>query len=144
MSMPIPTVQQMSEMLFVDTSYVVALVNTRDQFHKAAEDLAEKYQGWPLVTTEAVLLEITGALSARYKKAAISIIDSFLSNDDVDIIPFSKELFSRSLDLYKKYADKEWSLVDCLSFLVMRDKKIDGALSSDAHFKQAGFNALLV
>jgi predicted nucleic acid-binding protein len=134
----------MSEKLFVDTSYVIALVNTRDQYHGAAEELTEKYQGWPLVTTEAVLLEIAGALSARYKKAAISIIDAFISNDDVDVIPFSNELFSKSLGLYKKYVDKEWSLVDCISFLVMRDKKIIAALSSDSHFKQAGFDPLLI
>jgi len=134
----------MSKLLFVDTSYIVALVNTRDQYHKAASDLSEKYQAYPLLTTQAVLLEISGALCGRYKKASISIIDSFLAADDVEVVPFSNELFLRALDLYKKYVDKEWSLVDCISFLVMRDKKISAALSADAHFNQAGFDALLI
>jgi len=45
--------------------------------------------------------------------------------------------------LYKKYADKEWSLVDCISFIVMRERGIKQALTFDRHFEQAGFDAIM-
>ena len=39
--------------------------------------------------------------------------------------------------------DKEWGLIDCVSFVVMEYRGITEALTSDAHFEQAGFQALL-
>jgi len=45
--------------------------------------------------------------------------------------------------MFKNYRDKEWSLVDCASFLVMRDEDIELALTADHHFEQMGFTALL-
>jgi len=44
---------------------------------------------------------------------------------------------------FGKYKDKEWGLVDCISFVVMREKHIINALTSDEHFGQAGFKVLL-
>jgi hypothetical protein len=39
--------------------------------------------------------------------------------------------------------DKEWGLIDCMSFIVMQDRGITEALTADDHFNQAGFKALL-
>lgn len=61
--------------LFVDSAYVIALINERDQYHKQMDD-------------------------------------------------------------------KQWGLVDCISFVVMRERGIDEALTADHHFVQAGFRAL--
>jgi predicted nucleic acid-binding protein len=47
------------------------------------------------------------------------------------------------LQLYRSRHDKEWSLTDCVSFVVMQDEGISDALTGDKHFEQAGFNALL-
>jgi predicted nucleic acid-binding protein len=49
----------------------------------------------------------------------------------------------RSLDFFAQHADKSWGLVDCASFLVMRDRGISVAFTSDQHFEQAGFTRLL-
>ena len=49
----------------------------------------------------------------------------------------------RGVDFFEQRSDKEWSLTDCLSFLVMRDEGITQALTGDHHFEQAGFTALL-
>jgi predicted nucleic acid-binding protein len=46
-------------------------------------------------------------------------------------------------DLYRNRADKNWSLTDCISFVVMKRKGITEALTGDHHFEQAGFKALL-
>ena len=52
-------------------------------------------------------------------------------------------LLSRALSEYSQHADKSWGLVDCASFLVMRDLGISEAFTSDSHFEQAGFKVLL-
>jgi hypothetical protein len=49
----------------------------------------------------------------------------------------------RGLALYAARPDKEWSLTDCVSFLVMQDHGVTEALTADHHFEQAGFVALL-
>jgi predicted nucleic acid-binding protein len=45
--------------------------------------------------------------------------------------------------LYRGRPDKEWSLTDCISFVVMGERSLTEALTSDHHFEQAGFTALL-
>jgi len=70
-------------------------------------------------------------------------IDDAIKFPTFIIIPFSGELFRRGLGLYLRRPDKEWSLTDCISFVVMEAEEIGDALTGDKHFEQAGFNALL-
>ena len=60
-----------------------------------------------------------------------------------EIVPASRELLDRALDLYHQHADKEWTLTDCVSFVIMRERNVTDALTGDKHFEQAGFTALL-
>lgn len=125
--------------IFVDTSFIVALINERDQYHEPAVELADRYDGQPLILTNSILLEVANALSRRYKQEAIQIIDEFLSSENVEIIHMTVELFQRGFELYKTRQDKTWGLVDCISFLVMHDRNLPIALTFDQHFLQAGF-----
>jgi predicted nucleic acid-binding protein len=59
------------------------------------------------------------------------------------IVEASADLFWRGFELYGQRTDKDWSLTDCISFVVMRDEDLTGALTGDHHFEQAGFTALL-
>ena len=59
----------MSNRIFIDTLFVIALINRRDQYHQAL-DLAEQFEGHPLLVTDAVLLEIGNALARSYKQEA--------------------------------------------------------------------------
>ena len=59
------------------------------------------------------------------------------------MVPIDDDVYRRALDLFASRSDKEWSLTDCISFVVMRDGAVTQALSTDAHFAQAGFEALL-
>jgi predicted nucleic acid-binding protein len=61
----------------------------------------------------------------------------------IQIEPCSDALFSAGLELYRRRADKSWSLTDCMSFVVMWREGITEALTGDHHFEQAGFVALL-
>lgn len=58
-------------------------------------------------------------------------------------MPASEELYQRAVQLYSDRDDKEWGLIDCMSFVVMGDQGLTDALTADTHFRQAGFNVLL-
>ena len=127
--------------IFVDTLFIVALINKRDQYHQIALNLAEQYENCPLITTDAIFLESGNKLSANYRNEVVELIEQFLASDEVDVIRLTPELFDESLRLYKKHQDKSWGLVDCFSFVVMKQHKLSQALTFDRHFIQAGFQA---
>lgn len=129
--------------IFLDTLFVVALVNRRDQYHRQATELSERFEGHPLLTTDAVLLEIGNALAKGYKREAVEIIEGFLNSDETEIVHLTPELFQQAFELYQTYQDKEWGLIDCVSFVVMRKRGIRQALTFDRHFAQAGFQVLM-
>jgi predicted nucleic acid-binding protein len=66
-----------------------------------------------------------------------------LRNEAIRVVHASRALLEEGISLYGARADKEWSLTDCISFVVMRDEGIIQALTGDHHFEQAGFKALL-
>jgi predicted nucleic acid-binding protein len=132
--------------IFLDTAYAIALSAPTDTHHQQALQLAGRLelQQIPIVTSRAVLLEIGSALAKlRYRKAAVQLLQSLEDDPAVEIVPLSEELYRRALLLFADREDKEWSLTDCLSFLIMQDRQIQAALTTDEHFHQAGFRALL-
>ena len=129
--------------IFVDTLFVVALINQRDQYHQQASELADSLETYPLITTDAVLLEVGNALARNYKDEAVEIIEQFFASDEVEIVGLTPELFAQAFTLYKRHQDKAWGLVDCISFVVMKQAGISQALTFDQHFVQAGFQALM-
>lgn len=60
-----------------------------------------------------------------------------------EVVPASREVLDRALELYHRHADKAWTLTDCVSFVTMRDRRLVEALTQDHHFEQAGFSVLL-
>jgi uncharacterized protein len=128
--------------IFVDTSFVVALINQRDQYHERALELADRYDGQFLIVTDVVLLEIASALARGYKVEAVQVIEDLTLSDDVEVVCLSSELFNQAFELYKTRQDKTWGLLDCISFIVMQSRNICTALTFDQHFVQAGFQAL--
>lgn len=135
----------MSE-VFLDTSFAIALSSVTDQHHTRAIELANQFEDnkTRLVTTRAIVLEIGNALSRqRYRASAIQLLESLEQDPNVEIVLLTEELYTAAFDLFKRREDKEWGLVDCLSFIVMRDRGITDALTADKHFSQAGFRALL-
>jgi hypothetical protein len=136
----------MSEEVFLDAAYAIALSSPNDLFHMQAVRLADELEsaGTHLVTTHAVLLEIGNALSKRrFRSAATRLLLALSADSDVEIVPFSEELFSRALELYNDRPDKEWGLTDCMSFVLMTNRGMTRALTTDEHFQQAGFRVLM-
>lgn len=133
----------MSKRIFVDSLFIISLVNQRDQYHRQAVSLATSLRGHPLLITDAVLLEVGNGLARNYKKEAAAIIDRFLKAKEVEVVHLSPELFEEAFALYRAREDKAWGMVDCVSFVVMRRHGLEAALTFDGHFPQAGFRALM-
>lgn len=132
--------------VLVDTAAWIALVNTRDELHKQAEEvMAElRRRNVTLVTTEFVLLEVANALcTAAWRSKAIRLIDGFRSLPNLRIIPADTSLLAEGWQLYRSRLDKEWSLTDCVSIVVLQKEGLEQIFTSDHHFEQAGFRKLL-
>ena len=137
---------QLMNKVFLDTSYAVALSAATDENHQRALEIAEELEtsGATFVTTRAILLEIGNALAkVRYREAAVKLLNALEHDPNVEIIPASDELYRRAFEIYQDRLDKEWGLIDCMSFVVMKDQQVTQALTADHHFRQAGFETLL-
>ncbi|ESQ12610.1 MAG: hypothetical protein N838_16600, partial [Thiohalocapsa sp. PB-PSB1] len=96
----------MLEPLFIDTGYVIGLVNVTDAHHRRAVALADRYEGYPLVTTDAVLLEVGNALSRVARAEAVEILHQFEESDNVTLVHLNPILFKSAVGLYEQYKDK--------------------------------------
>ena len=130
-------------MIFVDTGYLLAALNPRDELYDRAQKWALAVRE-PLITTEYVLCELVNSLSSpQDREKAHAAVAEILSGGSWEVVFASQMLFSQGLLLHKQRGDKHWSLTDCLSFVVMQQRGITQALAFDMHFEQAGFQALL-
>lgn len=136
----------MIEPVLLDTNGWIALLNTSDNLHESArriwEQLAE--QKTPIVVTDWVVAE-TGNGLARFPvrvgfRRAVELIES---SPRATLITVDQELRQAALRLYGDRPDKTWGLVDCASFVIMKERAIRTAFTDDQHFKQAGFRRLL-
>ena len=129
--------------IFVDTFYFLAFVNRKDKSHAKCIAFSQTSDR-PLITTTWVLLELGDALRHGHDRVVFSaLLDDLARDPDTVVIPADQTLFDKALELFHARPDKEWSLTDCTSFVVMQEQGLTEALTSDHHFEQAGFTALL-
>lgn len=132
--------------VLVDTAAWIALVNTRDELHsRAQQTMADlRQQKVALITTEFVLLEVSNALcTLAWRERGVRLIDGLRSLADLQIVIVDTTLLAEGWQLYRSRLDKEWSLTDCTSIIVMQKERIEQVFTSDHHFEQAGFVKLL-
>ena len=129
--------------VFADTFYFLAVLNRQDPAHAEAMDFyGDASLGF--VTTEWVLTEMGDAMAKPGLRPNFQRLIGLLEKDpQMTVIPASRELFHRGLALYFARPDKEWSLTNCISFVVMQDEGLTDALTGDHHFAQANFAVLL-
>lgn len=96
-----------------------------------------------MLVTDAVLLEVGNSLARSHRQEAAGGIEQLLTSNDVEVVHLTPQLFEQGLALYRTHRDKAWSLVDCISFIVIREAGVTAALTSDRHFEQTGFQALM-
>jgi len=129
---------------FLDTAYILALLNPRDHYYSAARRLFHRVRSAREVwVTEAVLTEAGNALARSHRVAAAAFVERCYATPNIRVVSVDTTLFRRALDLYRRRADKTWGLTDSISFVVMQDQGLVDALTTDEHFRQAGFRALL-
>ena len=80
---------------------------------------------------------------AAIRVLAADTVEKWLATKDIESITPTRQMLIAGVDLYRKRPDKTYSLTDCLSMLVMRDKGVHEVLTTDEHFAQEGFVNLL-
>jgi len=128
--------------VFVDTGYLLALELANDRHHqRAVEHWAQVRQSLPLlVTTSYVFDEITTYFNSRgHHQKAVSVGNMLLSSASVQLIHVDESLFDEGWSFFVKHEDKDYSLTDCISFVVMTRHHLTTAFAFDRHFEQAGF-----
>ena len=128
---------------FADAYYFLALLNPRDEGHSAAVKITDSLSG-RLLTTAWVLVEVANACARQPARSAFLSLLADMENDPrVSIVAPNDGHFLRGKELFARRKDKDWSLTDCISFVVMDEHGVSDALTADHHFEQAGFRALL-
>jgi uncharacterized protein len=130
-------------MILLDKGYFLALVRPRDALFPRAQAWAQALPG-PFLVTEYVLWETANSRSLPAERPKFHALLARLRSSPVtEPLAAGPELWEAGIQLHAERTDKEWSLTDCISFLVMWQRGIVQALAYDHHFEQAGFEALL-
>jgi hypothetical protein len=128
----------------LDTAFIQALLNPRDDFHDLAKQLFPRVRRADEVwITEAIFTEVGNALSAFNRSGSVQFIEQCYRTDNILVVSVDTDLLMQALALYQSRPDKTWGLTDCISFVVMQQNNLTEALTSDRHFVQAGFHALM-
>ena len=129
--------------VFADTSFYIALLNTRDEHHQNAKQFVTDYKG-DFLTSAWIIAELANFLcQVSNRSLFVSLYEDLRKDPRVTIIPLSNHLHEAGIDLYSKRQDKDWSLTDCISFLIMQQQNLHEAAATDHHFEQAGFVRLI-
>ena len=109
--------------------------------HAKALDLGRQNHG-PLATTAWVLTEVADGLAATPRRKVFRrLLDDLEANEANLVVPANAETFEKGVEIYHARPDKQWSLTDCISFVIMAEEHITEAMTGDRHFEQAGFKA---
>lgn len=135
-----------SRRVFGDTSFFFALVAKRDPAHRPAVIAYEKLlrAGARVVTTDYIVDETLTLTKARIDApTTLTLLDRIERSEAIELEMLGVERFLASKQHFRKHSDHGYSFTDCTSFVVMNELRIRAALTTDRHFKEAGFEALL-
>ena len=136
----------MAGSLFLDTNGWLALLNSADALHgEAAEAWANLIRGRRRIDlTDWIVAETgNGMARARERSRLEEALERILRSPRRELVIVDEPLLRQALEFFGRQKDKNWGLVDCCSFLVMQDRGITDAFTSDRHFQQEGFRCLL-
>ena len=131
--------------IFADTNYWIALIHSDDQWHPQSEAAEKEARGARMTTTDSVLVELLNyfcSFRPEVRELAAGVVNDILADPNIESVPDSRDLFLSALGLYGDRLDKGYSLTDCISMCVMREREISEVLSHDDHFTQEGFVTL--
>lgn len=129
--------------LFVDTAFLIALLDAQDYLHRRAASF--DLRTTRLTTSDLVLTELLNSLGTTWLRGqAARYVLNWLDSRSVQVVHHNSLQYAEAVRFYEQRPDKHWSLTDCASFLIMERLGILDALTADRHFEQAGYTALLL
>ncbi len=130
-------------MIFVDTSFWVALRNRRDSSHELARSLLVKHAAEPLLTSNHVRGETWTFLRRRAgHRSAVDFLDSIDRSPRLRLIQATEDLETTALRWLRRHDEREYSFSDAISFAIMHSLRIRDALAFDGDFTAAGYREL--
>ena len=129
--------------MLLDTSGLLCLHHKAEPFHAKA---LESYQtANQRLTNNYVLAEYIALATARRfpRQLTLAFVTDLLRNPDIEVIWVDRVLNAQALNLLLERQDKTYSLCDAVSFVLMRQRGVAEALTTDRHFEQEGFVRLL-
>ncbi|OGG46245.1 MAG: nucleic acid-binding protein [Candidatus Handelsmanbacteria bacterium RIFCSPLOWO2_12_FULL_64_10] len=129
--------------MLLDTSGLMCLYDKRDRRHADAQRVYRATG--QRVTHGYVLAEFQALANARGapRAEALRFVETLLDNPDVEVVWVDEILHRAAVSFLQARLDKTYSLCDAVSFLLMQQRGITDALTTDRHFEQAGFVRLL-
>ena len=129
--------------MFLDTSGLFAYLSETEAKHSRARSLLETYE--PSFTHSLVLVEFIALANARnFSRAkALEFVSEIMHHPIVDVVWVDRPRILHALSFLGMRLDKTYSLCDAVSFQLMSERRIEKALTTDHHFEQEGFSALL-
>jgi len=129
--------------MLLDTSGLLCYFDKGDARHSDAVTLFDA--ATTKLTHSYVLAELVALTHARRlpRQASLDFVVGILDNAEIEIVWVDELLYRAALSFLQARLDKTYSLCDAISFLLMQERGIAKALTTDHHFEQAGFRRLL-
>jgi predicted nucleic acid-binding protein len=129
--------------IFVDTSFWLALRIPRDSRHAEATALLRSVGDRHLITTNHVRGETWTFVRKRAGHPnAVAFLEATARSPRLDIVHIPEAMEDAALAWLRRHDERRYSFVDATSFALMRSMKIKDALAFDADFSAAGFREL--
>lgn len=130
-------------MIFVDTSFWVAIRNARDGRHEEAQAILRRVEDAHLVTSNHVVGETWTFLRSRVgHRSGVACLEALSRSARLRIMHVPEALEQAALGWLRRHDERSYSFVDATSFALMRSMKIKDALAFDGDFSAAGFREL--
>jgi len=133
------------KVIFADTFYWIALINPRDNWHTIALDYAQKYADDYLITTDGIIDETLNYFATKgaiMRRKALATYLQICQEPNMEIISYTPQLRQAGIQLFDERPDKGYSLTDCISMIVMKQRGIIEVLTHDKHFTQENLRIL--
>ena len=132
--------------VLLDTSGLYALIDRKDAHHATARRKTEVLvrSGRTFIVTDFIVSETATLAKVRSgAHAALRVLDLVEQSVTIRIERIDSERFDATKAYFRRHIDHGYSFTDCSSFVIMRERRMREALTTDAHFVEAGFVALL-
>jgi predicted nucleic acid-binding protein len=129
--------------MLIDTSGLLCLHYPTEPLHSLA---CTAYKRATVKLTHSyIIAEYVALANARRfpRSSILTFVIDLLDNPDIEMVWINESLYRKAINLLMIRQDKSYSLCDSISFILMRERSINEALTTDRHFEQEGFIRLL-